>query len=236
VTPRVALVLAIVSGAILAAAAYLARLRLQHGHNIQAREVAILSQARQGMFPVVIMGDSIVERANISTLCGRKALNAGVPGATVKDLLDFAPQLMAAIHPRLIIIAAGVNDAHVGGQTDPTTFRNEYARLIECAKRTTAAVAISDIVPVGAPYHPRALIYDPAHIARLNQALATLDASLIEVSKAMARLGEPLPDVYTDDGVHPNAAGYVRWRQAIATACAGPGQNPSYFSPPSPKP
>jgi lysophospholipase L1-like esterase len=211
--------LAIASGVIVAGGAYFVRRRLQRCLHIEAREAAILSQARQGTFPIVIVGDSIVERAGISMLCGRKALNAGIAGATVKDLLEFAPRLMAAIHPKLIIIAAGVNDAHVGWQTDPAVFRNEYVRLIKSAKSTVAAVAISDIMPVAAPHHARALTYDAAHIAKLNQELATLDASLIEVSKVMAKPGEPLPDVYTDDGVHPNAAGYVRWRQAIATAC-----------------
>ena len=211
------LALAFVSGVILAAMAHRAQLR--RVRYIQTRKIAIMSEARQGRFPVVVLGDSLVERADIATLCGARVLNAGIAGARVGDLLAFAPQLFAAAHPQLVIVAVGVNDAHVWGRTDPATFGRDYARLIQMAKTAAATVKVSDIAPVGAPHFARALLFDSAHIERLNRTLPALGVPVIELSNAMAKAGKPLPDAYTNDGVHLTAAGYVQWRNVFATAC-----------------
>lgn len=214
-------VASVVGGLAAACAAYAVHhLRAPAGY-MPVREVAILSHARQERFPVVVMGDSIVDLADIPTLCGERVLNAGIAGARVGDLLRFAPRLLAATHPQLVVIAVGTNDANRDYPTDPARFDSEYRLLIQMVKRSGAAVAVADVEPVGALQHfTDANDFSPARIAQINTQVSGLGVPVIPLSESMARPGDPLPDAFTDDGVHPNAAGYVRWRRAVSTACS----------------
>ena len=216
--PIIASLSAFLLGATIAGAASLARGR-PHSH-VQVREIAVLSHARQERFPVVVMGDSIVEFADLPNLCGQRVLNAGLAGAKVKDLLAFAPQLLSIDRPDLVVIAVGVNDAQAGGKTDLLTFREEYAALVKRVRQVAPAVVILNVAPVARPSFVDARTFDPAAIANINRTLTTLGVPVIDLSDAMARPGAPLPSAYTDDGVHPNATGYIRWREAIGGACA----------------
>lgn len=97
----------------------------------EARLSVILSHASQ-MEPggVLVIGDSVAERARFSTLCGKPALNAGIAWSTSADWLPDARKVIKAARPSLVILSIGTND---GAQS----------AFAELAKETGAAFAIA---------------------------------------------------------------------------------------------
>jgi lysophospholipase L1-like esterase len=183
------------------------------------RELAILSQARQmGSVDAIIAGDSLVERANLTTLCGRPALNAGIGGAQISRIADTLPRVIDAVSTKAVIIAVGVNDARRSDPTGAAAFTASYEKLVRDLKAKGIAVTLATIAPVA---HMSGDIYiDPGAIGHLNEAIrgiaARTGASVVDLSA----LGATLPDMLTTDGVHLNAEGYKAWRRIIdAAAC-----------------
>lgn len=77
---------------------------LQHA---PARETVILEHLEQGG-EALILGDSLVERNAVRTLCGRQVINAGIGRATTADLIPLARKI-ARDRPELVVLAVGVN-------------------------------------------------------------------------------------------------------------------------------
>lgn len=160
-----------------------------------------MSQAAQDRFPIVILGDSFVELANLPTLCGQRVLNAGVSGATVSDVAKFAPQVVLSQHPEMVIVAVGINDAHQDKMTPDANFRASYEAILATIRRSGARAFV-----IGVP-----VVSDDR-----------FDKSRQDAVRAIVQGygGHELPALATTDGVHPNAAGYLVWKQIIGGACS----------------
>jgi lysophospholipase L1-like esterase len=202
-----------------AASAYYVRSHLPNSH-IQSRSKAILSQADQESFPIIVLGDSIVELADIPQLCGQRTLNAGLAGGTLEQVSELGEKLLANNHPKFVLIAVGVNDANAKYPTNTQEFARTYKSLVGAVQRSGAIVVATNIEPVGSSAHPDTALFDRAHISRLNQVIAHLGVPMVPLAQAMdPKSTSILADSDTNDGVHPNATGYVRWRRAVSGAC-----------------
>ena len=170
-----------------------------------AREKAILSHAAQDRFPIVMVGDSFVELADVPSLCGKRVLNAGVSGAKAADVERFAPQVIASERPELVIINVGVNDANrrTIGQVDDV--RRSLLVVLEQARRVGARTILLGIAPVSGKGLSEDV--DAAHAQRLDVMIRGLG-------------GRAVPALDTMDGLHPSAAGYQTWKAAIAPDCS----------------
>jgi lysophospholipase L1-like esterase len=178
--------------------------------------------ARPGRTPsdVVVLGDSLVERAEWSELLGRPILNRGISGDHVADVAArLAPALAAPL--RTVVLSVGVNDLFAG--TPPAQVAAEHARLVAAirALRPEARLVVVALLPVN-----EALLVpfgDPlaqAAVAETNRLLArdaaAAGVAFVDPSPRLARADGQLDARFTNDGVHLVAAGYRNFAEALA--------------------
>jgi len=181
------------------------------------RERAILSQAKQAPFGALIIGDSIVESANIPRdLCGVSTLNAGIGGARISDIARVAPSLLKVIRPQKIVFAIGINDALVDDSTSVESFRQDYLRTLAAARKGGGRIYVATIAPVGSIATTK---FDLGRINEFNQVIRSLGVNVINLEKLAGPDGL-LPAATTDDGVHLRPNGYEVWRAALEQGCA----------------
>jgi lysophospholipase L1-like esterase len=184
------------------------------------RRLVILAHARQSADPVVILGDSVVDMADMPQLCGDSVLNAGVAGARTELIEQLSRDLFAIRHPRLVIVAVGLNDAHRDAATSDRDFLAKYRAIVARARMTGAVVRVTTIPPVGPSELGRAGEFDRKRIAALNTLIRQAGVPVIDINAALAGQDGIEPAALTEDGVHPNARGYGIWKNVMAQACA----------------
>src|SRR5581483_5503432 len=140
------------------------------------------------------IGDSITEGALLPEICGRRPINAGIIGATVKTFEKLGPRLADISKPDFIIVALGTNDA----LQSASGFPERLGELINALKPRPVIVV---------PLPPGEDVKDAA---LFNAAIAAL-----QVPKA-----KPLERVETTDGIHLTPAAYVAWRESIIAAAS----------------
>jgi len=177
---------------------------------------AILSQAKREFFAAVILGDSIVEHAEIPRdLCGINTLNAGIGGAKISDIARFAPSILKAIHPQKIVIAIGINDARTNDPTSVESFWQDYQRTLATAREAGGKIYTATIAPISIV----ATSYlDRARIDAFNEVIRSFGANVINFDR-LADTDGLLPPTMAFDGVHLRASGYEAWRAALAQGC-----------------
>lgn len=166
---------------------------------------------------VVLMGDSITDfwRQGDPGLFGHDIVDRGISGQTTPQMIvRFWPDVIA-LHPRIVQILAGTND--IAGNTGPTTeqdFKNNIRAMVDLAESHGMRVLLGSIPPAVHFWwtpHP----YEPAEeIRRLNGWLrryAGSSGGRVEFVDYYSHLATPAgafrPDL-SNDGVHPNEAGY----------------------------
>lgn len=188
-----------------------ATLRPEH---MPVRKMAILSQAAQQRYDTIIIGDSMVELAEISGLCGR-TLNAGIGGARVADIVKFAPAAIWSSGAKRVIVVVGVNDAARRHQTPPDEFDRGLTALAEAAQKAGASIAFGTIAPINSKM--------PTGAAISASRIVELDA-VIKRRSSVVPLGAQFPNgldqSQTSDGVHLSAEGYKPWLAGLRQGCA----------------
>lgn len=155
---------------------------------------------------VIMFGDSIVEGAPLPKLiCGHAVINAGVTGAAIGYFERHAAELLGSAHPRLIVLAVGINNASASAAK---RFRSHYYETVALLSRVSpVAVATITLVRSGAG----SIGYDPALVPSLNAVIsATPNVRLV------IDVNEPLSSAnFTTDGIHLGEAGYSLWMKAM---------------------
>lgn len=187
----------------------------------KVRQNVILSHARQDLHPIVVVGDSHVELAEIGSLCGKRVLNMGYAGARISTIAEYAPQAFAVIRPRLVIIAVGINDTATGHLTDNASFKQNFGQVINAAQATGASVVAMDIAPIGDDSFAATSNFDRSRRASINQMIREAGVPVLGLDHAMRDTDtDRLAAARTYDGIHFNATGYVVWKRVLAGACA----------------
>lgn len=144
---------------------------------------------------------------------GMNVLNRGVGGCRLEELAEFAPRLLAAAKPRVIVVSAGTNDIAAGATT--TAIRESFERLVAAVRRdhpeaTLVYLAIS----------PTVKRWD--QVARQSEANAAIKAVIDERSRAgdlvyldtnaafLGPDGMPAAECFLDDSQHPSTIGNAR--------------------------
>lgn len=163
--------------------------RFRERHYSDKRELLIEVALFGVDSPIVILGDSITERAHLPrSVCGHPFINAGIGGLRISDFDDIAVRLLNGTSAFMVVIALGANDRGSGRAHD------DYLRLIERVR----------------PFSPRLLgisvAPDDETIAGIRDAAQQSNIPFI------------VPDIPAgsrDDGVHLNANGYATWLPAL---------------------
>jgi lysophospholipase L1-like esterase len=188
--------------------------------HVDARTFIIRSKLSRTTEPVVVLGDSIVEAADLpASICGHVVVNAGIGGTTIGYFVRNAAPLLREVKPSLIVLAVGINDASSGGQDDRIEpFREAYSAALQSLP--SVPVAVATVTPIG-PEAP-ANLFDASLVDRFNIVIRQLakGRTLIDLHKAL--VGN-----FTIDGIHLNGDGYKLWNAEIVDAvgrtlgCAG---------------
>ena len=179
---------------------------------------------------VVFLGDSITEIwSQRGTIFKAKPyINRGISGQTTPQiLLRFRPDVVA-LKAKVVLILAGTND--VAGNTGPSTpemIEGNLASMAEIARENQIRVVLSSILPAfDYPWKPG---MQPAEkIVGLNQWIKAYAEKhhcvYLDYFTPMADGRHGMKAEYSEDGVHPNAAGYAVMEplaeKAIAQAIA----------------
>ena len=175
---------------------------------------------------VVFMGDSITELWAIADpgFFSDQLVDRGISGQTTPQMLLRFRSDVVALTPRKVHILAGTND--IAGNTGPTSeraFKDNIESMVELAKAHNIRVVLASILPMASiGWQPQ---YRPAdEVRRLNRWLrdyaARNGASYLDYYSSLATAdGAFRPDL-SNDGVHPNLAGYAIMGRLASRALA----------------
>jgi lysophospholipase L1-like esterase len=179
---------------------------------------ATLQPPAPGEERVVFMGDSITDgwgkRFGKGTFFpGKPYINRGISGQTTPQMLiRFRPDVIA-LKPKAVVILAGTND--IGGNTGPSTLEmieDNLASMTELAQANGIKVVLSAVMPT-CDYHQDQSTRRPnSKIIELNKWIkayaATHHAVYLDYFTPMLDDQGALKKDITEDGLHPNDAGY----------------------------
>ena len=164
---------------------------------------------------VVFMGNSITEmwgQVQPEFFAGKSYLNRGISGQTTPQMLiRFRPDVIA-LQPKVVVILAGTND--IAGNTGPATLEmieDNIASMAELAKAHGIRVVLASVLPA-AKYSWAPKIQPIAKIISLNQWIRQYAEAngfiYLDYFSPMVDDAGGLKAAYSEDGVHPNLAGY----------------------------
>jgi len=160
---------------------------------------------------LVMLGDSLVSAAPWHELLpGLPLRTRGVIGDTSAGVLGRLDQVTAG-QPAMVMIMAGTFDIH-GGVPRRTTVAN-MTRIVE---RLQAELPDAEVLLMGVL--PRNLDY-AAGVHRLNQEYAEIaertGVHFLDLTEGFTGPSGTLDPAITNDGLHLNGQGYLRWRDRL---------------------
>ena len=178
---------------------------------------AALGPPAAGENRVVFMGDSLTDYWKLADYFPAKPyLNRGIDGQTTSQMLVRFRQDVIELDPRVLVVLAGTND--VAGVTGPT--RNEdieanFASMAELARLHHIRVIFSSLLPVN-NYTEDAkesfALRPHERILALNRWLQDYCAKnklvYLDYFSALVDDKGMLKRDLSDEGLHPNSAGY----------------------------
>ncbi|HVI58172.1 MAG TPA: SGNH/GDSL hydrolase family protein [Luteimonas sp.] len=168
--------------------------------------------------PIVFTGSSSVRMwASLGAdFAGRPVLNRGFGGSQLRDAIWHADQVAVRYAPRQVVLYAGDNDIDAG--RTPRQVLDDFRAFVARIRRDLPGVPIAWI-----SIKPSLARVDQLPAQREANALVRAEAArmrgvaYIDVATPMLGPdGRPRPELFGEDGLHMNAAGYALWRRIVA--------------------
>jgi lysophospholipase L1-like esterase len=186
---------------------------------------AALPEPARGENRVVFMGNSITEAwaSLFSTqFPGKPYVGRGISGQTTPQMVLRFHQDVIALGPRAVVILGGTND--IAGNTGPSTIEmieDNLAAMTEMAQANGIRVVLCSVLPVyDYPWRPG--LAPAQKIVALNTWMREYaeahGAVFLDFHSAMADERQGMRREYSEDGVHPNAAGYAVMARLVEPA------------------
>lgn len=164
---------------------------------------------------IVFMGNSITEgwlQTNPEFFKDKPYLDRGISGQTTPQMLVRFRQDVVNLKPKVVVILAGTND--IAGNTGPSTLEmieDNIASMTEIAKANNIKVLLCSVLPAfDYPWKPG--LNPSGKIVELNKWIKNYceenDLIYVDYFTSMADERDGLKKDYSEDGVHPNKAGY----------------------------
>lgn len=183
-----------------------------------------LNMQRNNGKRVVMMGNSITEHwvemrpefFRDNALIGR-----GISGQTTQEMLVRFRTDVLNLKPKVVVILAGTNDIaeNAGPYREDNTVGNIESMLL-LAKQAKLKVIVASVLPCDAYPWNQSITGVADKVASLNRRLQALakkyKATYVDFFNMMlAEDGHAMSAAYTNDGVHPNQAGYAVMEQVL---------------------
>ena len=211
--------------AIISAETAALRFGMHFAGHINLRQGFIATQTAQATDDFALLaGDSITEQLYLPMVAGLPAVNGGMGGASIADVLRLLEIIPHSSPVKLVVLEAGVNDAARScvcpgfAEKWEATLRLVVDKALDLSP---GGVAINTIIPVE-PGKPFAASFDPDKILAFNTAIRKVAAEkkIILIDNDPVFVPLTAGGGYTSDGVHPNAHGFNLWRENIRAALA----------------
>jgi lysophospholipase L1-like esterase len=143
------------------------------------------------------------------------ALNRGFGGSVIANVTHFADRIVLPYEPSAVVLYAGDNDVAFGLSADCTL--RDFEALVEHIHAVTPGTPIYFVSIKPSPSREDFW----SEMERANQLIEARTATdpalhFIDVSAAMLdRHGRPTPELFAEDGLHMNVAGYQLWTSII---------------------
>jgi len=167
----------------------------------------------------VFLGDSITQNCEWSELLGVPVINRGIDSDTTADILDRLDAVLA-LRPQAVFLMIGIND--IGKHADAKVTVQNYTKIISRihASNPNTIVYLQSVLPVRGQMNRQ--------VRALNQEISNLADNktfiFVDLYHSFLQGDEMNPDLFVNDGVHLNGAGYEVWKTNIMrflTARAG---------------
>jgi lysophospholipase L1-like esterase len=180
---------------------------------------AALGAPAAGEKRVIFLGDSITDYWKLADYFPGKpdvVINRGIDGQTTSQMLVRFRQDVIDLHPMVLVVLAGTNDvAGVTGRTRNEDIEANYASIAELARPHGIRVVFCSLLPVN-NYTEDA---KESFALRPHERILALNAWLkdycakhrlvyLDYFSAMVDNKGMLKRDLSDEGLHPNAAGY----------------------------
>jgi lysophospholipase L1-like esterase len=178
---------------------------------------ASLAQPAPEANRVVFVGDSITDYWKLADYFpGKPYVNRGIDGQTTPQMLVRFRQDVIDLHPKVLVVLAGTNDvAGVTGRTRDEAIEVNYASMAELARAHNIHVVFSSLLPVydyTAEAKESFALRPAERILELNHWLQDYCAKngfvYLDYFRALADDHGMMKRALSDDGLHPNPAGY----------------------------
>ncbi|MCX6761546.1 MAG: GDSL-type esterase/lipase family protein [Candidatus Moranbacteria bacterium] len=174
---------------------------------------------KPGVTPeIMFLGDSITAREDWNVLFkSSNIMNAGISGNTTDDVIARLDSVLQA-KPKKIFLMIGINDL-LRGKNILYILAN-YGTILNKIKLDSpgALVYIQSVLPINNDISTQGTVDGQKIIALNNQLKALADKNgeiFIELYPYFCGADAKLYLKYTNDGLHPNAYGYMLWKDLI---------------------
>lgn len=176
---------------------------------------------------VVFMGNSITDgwsNASPEFFAGKPYINRGISGQTTPQMLIRFRADVINLKPSVVVILAGTND--IAGNTGLSTLemiQNNIVSMVQLAKINHIKVVLCSVLPVlDYPWKPG---LEPADkVIALNKLLKATAKNegviYVDYYSSMVNEQKGMKEAYSEDGVHPNLAGYKVMEPLVENAIA----------------
>jgi lysophospholipase L1-like esterase len=168
---------------------------------------------------VVVLGDSLTQRAEWWELLGRPVANRGIVDDTVA-LVRARLGDVVELRPRVLFLLVGVNDLFRGAS--PERLGAQHAALVREIRASLPGcrVIVESLLPLREEMLDRfSERLTNATISRANARLKdgarAAGAEWVDVGSGLADASGQLDARYTSDGLHLSGAGYRAWAEAL---------------------
>lgn len=166
---------------------------------------------------IVFVGSSSIRMWDLEkSFPGKKYLNRGFGGSEIIDSTHFFTELVAKHQPQLVVFYAGDND--IAGGKLPGHVREDFQAF---AKKFAAALPDTKLVYIS--IKPSIARWQLADKMREANKLIAADCAkndkftFLDVWPVMlVEDGQPRKDIFLEDGLHMNDAGYKLWVELLA--------------------
>ena len=166
---------------------------------------------------VVLMGNSITEfwvETHPAFFRANHLVGRGISGQVSSQMLARFRQDVINLKPRIVVINCGTNDiAENNGPYDEDITMDNIMSMTELALAHDIEVVLTSVLPCNQFCWNPSVKHVPEKIYRLNQRIMEYSGTnqhihYLDYFSAMTHDGRSMIQSFTEDGVHPNAAGY----------------------------
>ena len=183
-----------------------------------ARYEAVGREAPPAAGAVVLLGSSNIRmwETIAADFPGLEVVNRGVGGCQLTELAGFAPRLLAAAEPGVVVISAGSNDVH--GGADAEAVLAAWHDIIATIRRDhpTVPILVMGILPAKSRWEERETQATANGLieAAIAAAGGSIDGGPVEYLDVWGDFvgpdGAPDAEAFLDDDLHPSAIGNAR--------------------------